>query len=265
MQRKKCFARVDRLSGSRYTAFMESTEKTKAAIFDIDGTIFRKNLHFELINELSWLRVFPSHVRKTLVDLYSKWLTHTGTYEDYRIALIDLYARFLRGCTPEDVARAASSVVPFRERQTYIFAEDLIEKLRGDGYLLFAISGSPMEIVSAYNRDYLHFDRVIGSVYEVGEDGRYTGVASYEPSRDKGTAARKLFEDYHLSFAESYGVGDTESDIKFLELVEHPIAFNPNENLKAVAEEKGWRIVVEKKDVVYEIDPRCYHALPVRR
>ena len=239
---------------------MKPSGKTKAAIFDIDGTIFRKNLHFELINELSWMNVFPSHVRKTLVDLYSKWLTHTGTYEDYRVALVDLYARFLRGCSTEDVARAAESVVPFRERQTYIFAESLIAKLRNDGYLLFAISGSPLEIVEAYNRDYLHFDKAIGSVYEVGDDGRYTGEASYEPSKDKGTAARKLFDEYGISFADSYGIGDTESDIKFLELVAHPIAFNPNENLKAAAEKNQWRIVVEKKDVVYEIDSRCYRS-----
>jgi phosphoserine phosphatase len=39
----------------------------------------------------------------------------------------------------------------------------------------------------------------------------------------------------------------------FLKLVEHPIAFNPNQNLKAAAEANGWKIVVEKKDVVYEI------------
>ncbi|QQS21188.1 MAG: HAD family phosphatase [Candidatus Moraniibacteriota bacterium] len=236
-------------------------QKTKAAIFDIDGTIFRKNLHFELINELAWLKIFPSHVRKTLTDLYSRWLTHTGTYEDYRLALIDLYARFIRGCTPEDVARASKSVVPFRQRQTYIFAERIIRKLREENYLLFAISGSPIEIVEAYSRDYLHFDAAIGSVYEIGEDGRYTGVASYEPSRDKGTAARKLFERYNLSFPGSFGIGDTESDVKFLELVEHPIAFNPNENLRKEAEARGWRIVVEKKDVIYEIDTRCYRTL----
>lgn len=242
---------------------MEALQKTKAAIFDIDGTIFRKNLHFELINELAWLRIFPLHVRKTLVDVYSKWLTHTGTYEDYRLALIDLYARYLRGCTPEDVRRASESVIPFRVRQTYMFAEQLMQKFRDEGYLLFAISGSPIEIVEAYNRDYLYFDKVIGSVYEVGTDGRYTGAASYEPSRDKGTAARKLFEEYSLDFTGSYGIGDTESDVKFLELVEHPIAFNPNENLKKVAETNGWRIVVEKKDVIYEIDPRCYHELPI--
>lgn len=242
---------------------METTEQKKVAIFDIDGTIFRKNLHFELINELAWLKVFPSHVRKTLVDIYSKWLTHTGTYEDYRLALIDLYARYLRGCTPEDVRRAAESVIPFRVRQTYIFADNLIAKLRGEGYTLFAISGSPLEIVEEYNRDYLHFDHVLGSVYEVGSDGRYTGAASYEPSRDKGVAAKKLLEERGLDFADSYGIGDTESDVKFLELVEHPIAFNPNENLKKAAEANGWRIVVEKKDVIYEIDPRCYHTLPL--
>ncbi len=233
-------------------------QKKKGAIFDIDGTIFRKNLHFELINELAWLKIFPSHVRKTLVDIYSKWLTHAGSYEDYRIALIDLYARYVRGCSPEDVGRAAESVVPFRVRQTYIFAEKLIRRLREDGYMLFAISGSPKEIVEAYNRDYLHFDHVIGSEYEIGGDGRYTGFASYEPSRDKSVAAKALFEKFNLDFSDSYGIGDTESDAKFLELVEYPIAFNPNEVLKEIAEERGWKIVIEKKDVIYEIDSKCY-------
>ena len=56
-----------------------------------------------------------------------------------------------------------------------------------------------------------------------------------------------------MTFEDSYGIGDTESDASLLELVENPIAFNPNENLKAIAEEKGWRIVVEKKDVIYDI------------
>jgi phosphoserine phosphatase len=58
-----------------------------------------------------------------------------------------------------------------------------------------------------------------------------------------------------LALEGSYGLGDTESDAPFLEIVENPIAFNPNYNLKKIAEEKGWRIVVEKKDVIYEIHP----------
>ena len=46
-------------------------EQRKLAVFDIDGTIFRKNLHFELINELSWLGAFPVDVRKRLTEVYS--------------------------------------------------------------------------------------------------------------------------------------------------------------------------------------------------
>ena len=61
--------------------------KNKIAVFDIDGTIFRKNLAFELINELAWMKVFKREVRKELVTLYTKWLDHHGTYEEYRKAL----------------------------------------------------------------------------------------------------------------------------------------------------------------------------------
>jgi len=46
-------------------------KKTKLAVFDIDGTIFRKNLAFELINELAWIGVFDKEVRQELVRHYS--------------------------------------------------------------------------------------------------------------------------------------------------------------------------------------------------
>ena len=52
----------------------------------------------------------------------------------------------------------------------------------------------------------------------------------------------------------STAVGDTESDIPMLEVVGHPIAFNPNTKLAEHAQEKGWRIVVERKDVIYELN-----------
>jgi phosphoserine phosphatase len=56
-----------------------------------------------------------------------------------------------------------------------------------------------------------------------------------------------------LTLRDSVGVGDTESDVSFLKMVEHPIAFNPNMNLEKTARRKKWRIVVEKKDVIYDI------------
>ena len=39
----------------------------------------------------------------------------------------------------------------------------------------------------------------------------------------------------------------------FLEMVENPICFNPNEKLYTEAKRQGWKVVVERKDVIYEL------------
>lgn len=231
-------------------------KEKKIAIFDIDGTIFRKNLHFELINELAWLNIFPTEVRRKLTEVYTSWLEHEGTYEDYRKALVELYAKHIKGVSEEAVKKAAKIVIPFQAKRTYIFAEELIRDLREKNYHFLAVSGSPQEIVEEYNNHYLHFDHVFGSIYEQDAAHNYTGKAEFEPSLNKAEVVKQYVYEHGLSLDDSYGVGDTESDGSFLKLVTHPIAFNPNQNLKQVAEREGWRIVVEKKDVVYEIQSK---------
>jgi len=228
-------------------------KKKKLAVFDIDGTIFRKNLAFELIDELAWMKVFDRKVRNDLSHLYTNWLDHKGVYEDYRKALVNIYCQNIRGCTREQVIKASKIVVPFYKDRTYNFANDLINQLRKEDYAIIAVSGSPSEIVEEYNK-YLKFDAVFGTVYEVNAEGVYTGNAVFEPTHNKDQVVRQYLTENDLGLAGSYGVGDTESDAPVLEIVENPIAFNPNYNLKKIAEEKGWRIVVEKKDVIYEIN-----------
>ena len=225
----------------------------KIAIFDIDGTIFRKNLAFELINELSWMGVFPHSVRNKLVHHYTSWLEHKGTYEQYRLALVELYEKHIAGCKKSDVERASKSVIAFHQDRTYIFAEELIAKLRRESYHIISVSGSPVEIVKEYNHRHLHFEEVFGSVYELDDNGIYTGRAHYEPIKRKGDVLKQYAYEHGLSLEGSYGVGDTESDSSFLEIVDNPIAFNPNQNLKAIAERNGWKIMVEKKDVVWDM------------
>ncbi len=232
---------------------MNGTKKTKLAVFDIDGTIFRKNLAFELINELAWMGIFDKSVRNKLVRHYSDWLDHKGTYEEYRKALVKLYAENIKGCTKDDVEKACQVVIPFYKHRTYVFTSRLIEKFRQENYKIIAVSGSPSEIVEEYNK-YLKLDAVFGSIYEMDGRGVYTGGAVFEPTIDKSQVVRQYLAENNLTLDDSYGVGDTESDARVLEIVKNPIAFNPNENLRKIAEEKDWRIVVEKKDVIYEID-----------
>jgi HAD superfamily hydrolase (TIGR01490 family) len=228
--------------------------RNKIAVFDIDGTIFRKNLAFELIDELVWMKVFKKEIRAKLIHLYTSWLDHHGTYEEYRRALVKLYVENIKGCSKVEIIKASQVVVPFFKDRTYIFTDNLITELRKKGYHIIAVSGSPIEIVEEYNK-HLKFDAVFGSVYETDDKGIYTGDESFVPTVHKGHVVRQYAAENNLTLKDSYGIGDTESDAKFLEIVENPIAFNPNLNLKNIAEENGWRIVVEKKDVIYQIHP----------
>jgi len=227
-------------------------KKKKLAIFDVDGTIFRKNLHFELIDELSWRGVFSRTARKTLVRIYARWLDHQGTYEEYRQKIVSIYAKELRGCSQKDIVEASRKVADFNKDRVYIFARDLIAKLRKENYTIIAVSGSPIEVIKEYNK-YLKFDEVFGSVYETSGEGTYTGKAIFEPVRHKGHLVGQYIAEYGLTLQKSYGIGDTESDISFLKMVQRPIAFNPNLNLERVARRRGWKIIVEKKDVIYDI------------
>lgn len=229
--------------------------KSKIAIFDIDGTIFRKNLHFELINELVWLGVFPENVRRELNRAYTSWLEHKGTYENYREALVGMYSEYVKGCKVSDIEKASKLVIPFHKNRTYVFAEKIISDLKENGYHIIAISGSPIEIVKDFNEMHLGFDEVFGTIYESDEKGLYTGRESYVPvGGQKGQLVKQYAYENNLTLEGSYGIGDTESDASFLKLVDNPIAFNPNQNLKKIAEENGWKIVVEKKDVIYNMN-----------
>lgn len=227
-------------------------KRQKLAIFDIDGTVFRKNLHFELIDELSWRGIFSKDARRVLVGTYASWLEHRGTYEDYRKKIIKIYSEELRGCSQLDILKASRKVADFNKARTYIFSRDLVKKLRAEKYIIIAVSGSPLEIVREYNK-YLKFDEVFGSVYETDGKGKYTGKAIFEPVKHKGHLVGQYISEKNLTLEGSVGVGDTESDISFLKMVERPIAFNPNLNLEKAARRNGWKIVVEKKDVIYDI------------
>ena len=222
------------------------------AIFDIDGTIFRKNLHFELINQLVLMGIFPDDVRHQLTSLYSKWLEHEGTYGEYRDALVRLYAENIPGVSVETVKVASQRMIEFHKKRTYIFAERLIKYLREKDYYIISVSGSPKEAVEEYNRVHLHFDEVFGTEYEE-KNGVYTGKEEKVPVMNKGKFVEEYMKERGFSREGSYGVGDTASDASFLELMEKPIAFNPDAELKSIAEVKNWKIKVERKDVVYDI------------
>lgn len=222
------------------------------AIFDIDGTLFRSSLAVELIYELVDQHIFPHRAQEAIQHDFIAWVNRHGTYERFIKQVIAVYEKHIRGCYQKDVIRISKKVVALHHQRVYRFTRKLIRTLAKQNYFLIALSGSPFEIVKAFNA-YWPFNFSQGTRFDTNRHHRYTGTITMEPAKQKQTIIKQLIAQKKFSLRHSVGIGDTESDAGFLKLVEQPIAFNPNANLKKIAEQKHWRIVVERKDVIYEI------------
>jgi phosphoserine phosphatase len=61
-------------------------------------------------------------------------------------------------------------------------------------------------------------------------------------------------KEHGLTWEDSYAVGDSGGDSSMLARVEHPIAFNPNNDLQTEAMKHGWPIVLERKSIAYRLE-----------
>lgn len=227
--------------------------KRRVAVFDIDGTIFRSSLLVELTEMLIAEKVFPASVRRVYASAYRKWLERKDSYEKYIRAVIRAFEKNLKGVREREFARVARRVVAFHENRVYRYTRDLIKDLRKRGYYLLAISHSPKYVAGDFGKR-MGFHKVYGRLLEVGENGRFTGRTMHEGLIwDKAKILKRALEKENLTLRCSVGVGDTESDVNFLKMVKKPICFNPNMSLYRVAKRRGWKVVVERKDVIYEL------------
>ena len=225
----------------------------KVAIFDIDGTIFRSSLLIELTDALIADGVIPAKVSGIYARARAKWLDREGSYEDYIDAVVEAFQGQIKGLPSAPFMRAADRTVAAMGKRVYRYTRDLIRDLHDRGYFLLAVSNSPKIILDPFCAG-LGFDKVYGRIYEVGKGGRFTGKTEYlDLISDKAKILKRAVKKEGLTLKGSVGVGDSEADIPFLKLVEKPICFNPNSKLLAAARRRGWNVVVERKDVVYQL------------
>lgn len=230
------------------------SKSRKLAVFDIDGTLFRSSLLIELTNSLVEKAVFSQSVKKEIEKDYKAWLNREAGYENYISKVIDVYKKNIIGCDEIIVEKIVEKVLQKEKKKLYRYTRFLIKELKKKGYFLFAISGSPGHILTSFAKD-LGFNKYLGGYYEV-VDGKFTGIEPYgNPAVDKKKTLEGLLKESKITFdlKNSVGVGDTESDIAFLEMVGNPIAFNPNRLLAEHAKKNKWKIIVERKDVIYEL------------
>lgn len=229
--------------------------KRKFAVFDIDGTLIRWQLFHAIVHHLGVNGYIPASEHAAIKAARMTWKNRTGEddFRTYEHVLVGAYRAALKDIDPVAYDAVVSEVFDEYKDQTFVYTRDLLSSLRKQGYLTFAISGSHEDIIKKLAAHH-GFDDVVGAVPE-RIDEKFTGNLD-TPVLDKPRALNMLINKHHATFTGSIGVGDSEGDIPMLEMVEYPIVFNPSAGLYTVAKKRKWKIVLERKNVIYELENR---------
>lgn len=221
---------------------------TSAAFFDLDKTIIAKS------STLAFSKPFQAGgliSRKALLrSVYTQFVYVLGgadhdQMEKMRQMMSELVTGWDVSTVREIVADTLHNIV---DPLVYDEAVQLIEQHHAEGRDVVIVSASGTEVVEPIG-ELLGADHVIATRMEV-EEGRYTGtIAFYAYAEGKAEAMRELAADKGYDLARCYAYSDSMTDEPMLAAVGHPYAVNPDKELRRIAKERDWPILVFTKPV----------------
>ncbi len=214
-----------------------------AAFFDLDGTLIRGSANI------------PFAAAAFKIGMVSK----RQLFQDFRHGV----SFMLRGATDERSAqvreRILAAVAGFPQVEVAKLGDAFMDKLVDStrpamrevldehgrqGHDRIVLSASPTEIVSRF-ADESGLELGIGTTSEVDEEGRYTGklAGPFCYKEGKVEVMEQLVAERGYDLSQCWAYSDSISDQPMLEAVGHPVAVNPEPELRAMATERGWEII----------------------
>ena len=122
-------------------------------------------------------------------------------------------------------------------------AHALLAKHREAGDTLVIITATN-RVITAPIAEKLGVEHLIATECEI-VDGRYTGRSTDVPCFREGKVTRlnRWMQENGYSLQDSYFYSDSMNDLPLLEQVTHPVAVDPDPNLRAEAEKRGWPVI----------------------
>ena len=218
--------------------------KTRVTFFDLDHTLL------PIDSDYSW-GVFTQDIGWTDPVAFKR--RNDEFFEHYRAGTLDIhdYVRFATKAVRQRGAREAGQA-HLRFMETVVTpamrpeAMELVRRHLAAGDQV-AIVTATNEFVTAPIANAFGVDELIAVQLERDADGWITGNILGVPSAREGKVTRVAqwlqARGWHWDSVESTFYSDSINDIALLEKVDHPVATNPDERLRTLAAQRGWRIL----------------------
>ena len=211
------------------------------AIFDLDHTL----LHGD--SDQLWGEFFA---RRANLDEEQRIRTSQRFYDDYVKGKLDLEA-FLEFALAPLSQFPMAQLIQWRNEfiQSVIdpiilpAAVDLIEehRSRGDTPIIITATNHFLTEPIAGLFGVKHLLATQPEIRNGQFTGRYTGVPTFREG--KVVVLNMWIKEHNESLSGSYFYSDSANDIPLLDLVDHPIAVDPDPTLRLYAEERNWQVI----------------------
>ncbi|MFZ9181625.1 MAG: HAD family hydrolase [Hylemonella sp.] len=218
--------------------------KTKLALFDLDHTLL------PIDSDYSWGN-FTSTIGWTDPVEFAR--RNDQYFAHYQAGTLDVHD-YVRFATEAVRQRGQSAALAARER---FMREVIAPAIRPQALELVQVhrsAGDQIAIITATNEfvtrpiaDAFGVKHLIAIELERDASGWITGEINGVPSFREGKVKRLeqwlLAREIARQEVEITFYSDSTNDLPLLENVDHPVATNPSEQLKAIALQRGWRIL----------------------
>lgn len=227
---------------------MSPVARPTAAFFDLDKTIIARSSTFAFSKEFQAGGLISRGA--VLRSAYAQFVYLVGgadhdQMEKMRQFMSQLCAGWDVQTVRDIVADTLHNIV---DPLVYDEAVNLIEEHHAAGRDVIIVSTSGAEMVEPIG-ELLGADHVVATRMEVA-DGKYTGkIRFYAYAENKAKAVSDLARKRGYDLENCYAYSDSITDVTMLETVGHPFAVNPDKDLRKVAKERGWPILVFERPV----------------
>ena len=215
-------------------------ERVEAAFFDLDKTVISKSSSLALTRPMYRAGLVS---RSALLKGAYAQLVYLllGADEKKMDRLKEGMLALTRGWEKEQVEQIVrEALTELVDPYIYLEALDLMDLHRALGRKVFIVSSSAEEVVRALT-EHLGDVEVIATRAKI-EGGKYAGeLEFYCYGENKAVAIREIAEREGIDLSGSYAYSDSITDLPMLEAVGHPVAVNPDKDLRKLAEVMGKR------------------------
>ncbi len=233
----------------------------QAAFFDLDKTVIARSSTLAFGKPL-YQAGFLGRSALLKMALGQIFYLLFGADEDTLERARDALLTTIAGWRRADIERLVSETIEtIADPMVYAEALFLIDEHKRQGRRVFIVSASPEEIVRPIAHHIGVYD-VIATRVKTDAEGRYLPeLERYAMGEGKAEAIREVAERVGIDLEGSYAYSDSITDLPMLEAVGHPVAVNPERELRKVAEERGWPILEFQRPV--SLGPRFPRPSPL--